>query len=669
MVFSSPSTLWALGLLAIPIIIHLFEFRRYKKLYFSDTSLFKEIKAQSQTKNQLKHLLILASRLLFLALLILAFAEPIIPAEEGETKAPDIVSIYVDNSYSMTALGTNGSLLNEAVERAYRIADAYPAGTRFQLISNELSISDSRTLSLQDFQAKLDAIESSRIHRDLTDVVAFQSQALAGSALGKARAYYISDFNGMLPTETASISIDSNLRLRLLPLVATEASNVSVDSVWSELPIHQMGITQRLFFRLRNHGNEALVDQKVDVFLDDQLIASPIVSVPAEQGLDTNFQFEVESPGTLRGRIHVDDAHITYDNDLYFTLNITDKVKIVEISPKTEVSSPFARLFSGKHYSHQRLDPDRVIQDSLVDAQLLIINGVEEWNLALSSITELHLKNGGNILLVPSKRHSEELRDTWATQFDLRLGGLDSVNANVLNISPDQPLFKGVFESMNEDINLPRCQQAYTLNSAPGENVLPLPNNGSLLGANAVASGKVFFLTAPIERAFTNLTEHALFVPIMINMANQSGASDELFYSLEQSYIPWKGERSEDWRMRKEYGINSFIPSMSFNGLLMNGQIRSPGVYELYRNGKDSIWAAFAFNHNRQESDMNPVNEEALLGSFKDRDAVSITSFNLNNTSFNVETADLGTELWPWFVLLAFVFILLEVVLLKLFKL
>jgi hypothetical protein len=668
MVFSSPSTLWALGLLAIPIIIHLFEFRRYKRLYFSDTSLFKEIKAQSQTKNRLKHLLILASRLLFLAALIFAFADPIIPGEEGTIEEPDIVSIYIDNSYSMTATGKNGSLINEALETAYRISEAYPAGMRFMLFSNELTANQKRLLSLQDFQTKLDALEPSRLHRSLEEVINFQAQALQESGKPRAQSYLISDFNGMLNEDNEGLTCDSNHRFRLIPLSADEVVNISIDSVWSDLPIHQTGLTETLHFSISNHGGSTITDQKVDVYINDALVASPIISLNAHESLDTALQFEVERAGTLKGRIHVDDAPITYDNDLYFTLTATDKIKVVEIADEQGAKSPFERLFDGLHYTHQLLDPDRIIQDSLGDAQLIIINGVSDWNLALTSITETYLNNGGNILLIPPSEMSEELKGEWSSRFKISFQTMDSIGSSVTSISPEQPLFKGVFASLDEDINLPTCKQAYRLNTPPGESILPLPNGRSLLGANTESSGKVYFLTTPLNKKFTNLAEHALFVPIMINMASRSGLGERLFFPLEESYIPWKGERREDWRMRKNDGSNTFIPGISFNGLLMNGQLESPGIYELYESAKDSAWASFAFNHNRHESALDYPDESELSSAFESPECATVSRIDLENAGVSIESADLGTQLWPWFVAMALLFILFELVLLKLFK-
>src|SRR5438128_4331517 len=105
MQFTYPEFLFALSALSIPIIIHLFNFRRFKKIAFTNVRFLKEIKQDTRSRSRLKHLLILLSRLLAVTFLVLAFAQPFIPANKnnivGGTRN---VGIYLDNSFSMDAV-------------------------------------------------------------------------------------------------------------------------------------------------------------------------------------------------------------------------------------------------------------------------------------------------------------------------------------------------------------------------------------------------------------------------------------------------------------------------------------------------------------------------------------------------------------------------------------
>src|SRR5258706_15952530 len=110
--FIYPGFLFALSALVIPVVIHLFNFRKFKKIYFTNVRFLREIKQDTQSRSKIKHLLILLSRILAVSFLVLAFAQPYIPATKGVVMSGiRAVSVYIDNSFSMDALGKNGSLM------------------------------------------------------------------------------------------------------------------------------------------------------------------------------------------------------------------------------------------------------------------------------------------------------------------------------------------------------------------------------------------------------------------------------------------------------------------------------------------------------------------------------------------------------------------------------
>ena len=76
MEFLYPNMLFALFALIIPVVIHLFNFRKHKTVYFSNTSTLKTIERETAKTKKLKHILVLVSRMLFVATLVIAFAFP-----------------------------------------------------------------------------------------------------------------------------------------------------------------------------------------------------------------------------------------------------------------------------------------------------------------------------------------------------------------------------------------------------------------------------------------------------------------------------------------------------------------------------------------------------------------------------------------------------------------
>ena len=144
--FEHPGVLWALLLLAIPIIIHLFHFKRFNTLYFSSLIFVKQIEQETKSVKKLKHLLILISRLLAFAALILAFAKPYIPLSEN-TLQGKTTAIYIDNSFSMTNLGSEGQLFETAKNEARSIIGQLNDDETFLIVSNDQSAGEQRKYS------------------------------------------------------------------------------------------------------------------------------------------------------------------------------------------------------------------------------------------------------------------------------------------------------------------------------------------------------------------------------------------------------------------------------------------------------------------------------------------------------------------------------------------
>ena len=160
MKFVYPEFLWGLTALAIPIIIHLFHFRRYKTLYFSSLKFLQYLDQQQKSVRKLKHWIILALRMLAIVFLVLAFAQPYKPIDESLNEmGKPFLAIYIDNSLSMSAKGTEGELLSEAREKARKMLNEAPLETRILLHTNLMNGIESRLISKVEALEILDKIK------------------------------------------------------------------------------------------------------------------------------------------------------------------------------------------------------------------------------------------------------------------------------------------------------------------------------------------------------------------------------------------------------------------------------------------------------------------------------------------------------------------------------
>ena len=133
--YQNPQLLYALFAIAIPILIHLFNLRKYKPIYFSSIRFLKDIKEENKKRSQLKSIAILLSRILAISFLVIAFAKPYVPSEK--MKINEDIFLYIDNSQSMNIDFGDGNLLNIAKNKAIEITEAYGTGFNYYLIEND----------------------------------------------------------------------------------------------------------------------------------------------------------------------------------------------------------------------------------------------------------------------------------------------------------------------------------------------------------------------------------------------------------------------------------------------------------------------------------------------------------------------------------------------------
>ncbi|WP_319800065.1 BatA and WFA domain-containing protein [Flavobacterium sp. N1718] len=130
--FKHPEILYFLFLLLIPILVHLFQLRRFRKEYFTNVRFLQQLSVQTRKSSQLKKWLLLATRCLLLAAVVFAFAQPFFEAKEKNTSTNELF-ILLDNSYSMQAKGQKGELMRRAVED---LLAHTPEDQSFSLLTN-----------------------------------------------------------------------------------------------------------------------------------------------------------------------------------------------------------------------------------------------------------------------------------------------------------------------------------------------------------------------------------------------------------------------------------------------------------------------------------------------------------------------------------------------------
>ena len=198
MQFTYPELLWALLLLLIPIIIHLFQLRRFRKTAFTNVSLLQKVVAETNKSRNLKKWLLLFSRLILFAAIILAFAKPFKASEQAMEKKETV--IYLDDSFSMQARTDKGDLLTEAIQELIR---GIPSDASLSIFTNDRTYQNVRIGDIQN-----DLLSLQHTYRQFSmDEIVLKAKNLFGNSEGTRRQLLlISDFQESMYSRPDSLN-------------------------------------------------------------------------------------------------------------------------------------------------------------------------------------------------------------------------------------------------------------------------------------------------------------------------------------------------------------------------------------------------------------------------------------------------------------------------------
>ena len=400
MTFLYPAFLWALTALSIPVIIHLFNFRKTTRVYFSNTRFLKQIKDATTAKRRLKHYLILASRLLFLFFLIIAFCQPVIPAEEQLSSNPDVV-LYLDNSQSMSAqMDDKTRGLDAAISFAQSIADVFPPATRYKLITNDFSPFSNTFKTKPEVLDLLTQIRLSPVSRTLDEVM---DKIQQDKGLRHQEIFWISDLQKSTLGNISS-RVDSSAKLHLVPIQYGQQSNVFVDSAYLDNPFSTGGGKNVLHVKIRNDGKREVNQLNLKLSLNDIQAGTSAIDIPQGGVSEAEFDLASSLSGLNTAKISFNDFPVSFDNEFYVAVNFTSKIRVIEIKT-TNDRTVVEKVFGNETIFSFRSFPVSNFNYSLLSqADLVVVNGLNSMESSLTSVLRSYINNYGTVLMIPGTK-------------------------------------------------------------------------------------------------------------------------------------------------------------------------------------------------------------------------------------------------------------------------
>lgn len=642
MQFKHPEILYFLFLLVIPILVHLFQLRRFKKEYFTNVRFLKELSIQTRKSSKIKKWLLLATRLLLLTCIIIAFAQPFFKAKNSINSTNEMY-IVLDNSFSMQAKGQKGELLKRAVQE---LLENTPENQTFSLITNSETFWNT---DIKSIQSELQNLKYSALPFQLESAMAkIKSRK---SAFNK-DIIVITDAVGLEAKQLKSINSDFNTYF-IIP-EAEQKNNAAIDSVF----IHQnLDNFYEIGLNLSAFG-EKNKDIPVALYNQNKLIAK------TQTKFETNkktIYFTIPKKD-FHGYASITDNGLEYDNNFYFSISKPKKNNIISIGT-AEKSNFLSRIYTNDEFNFNNFDIASLDYNAVEKQDAIVLNELDEIPQALQTTLKSFVEKGGNLIFIPSAKTSTANINPFLKIFgNLQFKSLENKEKQITKINFNHPLFSGVFENKINNFQYPKTKTSFGIAST-NPAVLYYEDQTAFLTSIKNPISAVYVFTAPINLENSNFQQSPLIVPVFYKMGISNGSNGVNALTISDNnpfYVDANLSKEEILKIKND--TETFIPvqqilngkvKMMFNDLPQ--QAGNFGILNKTENIKN-----ISFNYDRAESDLDKVNESAL-SDYKTIDSV--------NTVFNsIQTDRTDNQIWKWFVIFALLFLLTEMAIIRFVK-
>ncbi len=681
MKFLYPEFLWALSVLAVPIIIHLFNFRKFKKVYFSNIQLLKEVKQETKSKSQLKHLLVLLARLLALATLVLAFAHPYIPNNTIQEKKPfKSVGIFVDNSFSMDAKGTNGNLLQQAKSKAREIVNSYSIADKFQVLTNDFEGIHQRFYGKSEVMDIIDGVAPTAVTRTISDVISKLQTNIAHQDQSDNQIFILSDFQKNI-ADLNNVVSDSTAPV-FLGWFQQKASrdNFWIDSIWFETPIRKVKSEEILKARIKCISAEpANVHLSLSIngnsrgFSNSQLDSNgtTICEIP----------FSVDDFGIKNGKVSLSEypnPDLFFDDSYFFSYTIDPKIKVLSIiDPLTDTNNALNTLFTDSVFAFTQKSSKNLDYGKFKEQNLIVLNSPNDLSTGLIKELNKFVTNGGSLLIVPNFNNLEAYNKLTLSINSGRFTRLDTTTQQASYIDFKNVLYQGVFEKIPDNLDLPQVFSHVAIeqfSNTGAVDLMRLQNGRPFLSFNEFQAGKVYLLATELNRSQSNFTQHALFVTSLFRIAEFSQFKQSLAFQIgRDNIIPLNvlDIKADQLTVRSEDNKMKFIPRLASRGnkstIILNNQVKDAGTY--FIEYSDSLIQSVGLNFDRIESHTACYNEKELQNMVNELGPGSgIQLLELENRELSLANIASDHDYWKLFIVLTLLFLATEIALIKLWK-
>lgn len=686
MIFLNPAVLIGLLAASIPILIHLLNLRKLKKIEFSTLTFLKELQKNKIRKVKIKQWLLLALRVMIILFIVMAFARPTLEgvAVGGTTSAAKTTAVFIlDDTFSMSVIDQNGSYFNQAKQTIKNLLKNFQEGDEVVLIlvSNNSSETVKPTSNFFEFERSLEATSISYAsglnHNSIVKAAEFISQ----SKNFNKEIYILSDFQtGRLADENIisdlSLLLDNNTRMYAINYSGKDVYNISLDKLEVNTAIFEKEKPISFAVTVTNHSDQMVNNTVLSLFLNDERAAQKSISLnPGESKI-----IEIEAVANKTGFIDViaelEDDDIEYDNKRYISIYLPDKIPVlIAYDQLSDVNFVNIALSTGNLSDNYKIDlkpTNQLLSTRFEEYSVLFIIG-ETFGTGFERIKNF-LEQGGGLVLFPSSKinlveFNNLLSKLALPAAEAQIGQPDKTDSPVIFQQTDfeHPLLKNIFQS-NEKKNIesPDIYSYYKIISrTSGRNIISLADGSSFLSEYRSGKGKILLFNSSPVLSWSSFSLKGLF-PALMNKSvlYLSTAEQEVseYYAGEPITINIRNAKLPQLKIVFPDGIEDFVNlTGEERGDFINyTSTKLAGNYEVISG--DKLLEDISVNTDPAESVTEYLSENEIKS--------YIEKINFNGTFIIINKNDdpvniilqarFGSELWKYFLLIAIFLALIE---------
>ncbi|MEQ9103408.1 MAG: BatA and WFA domain-containing protein [Rhodothermales bacterium] len=707
MIFLNP--LFLLGLLAagIPLVIHLFNFRRPQRVNFSSLAFLHELQKSTMQRVRIKQWLLLALRMLTIAALVLAFARPTLEGRLAGALGGGRTTtvLVVDNSTSMTLRDGSGAWLDQVRSVAAELVAGMERGDEVFVVpvmgertSTPLALSTPSAV-----RGALDDLAPIPGQRRLTEALREAMGLVRERPTVNRQIYVASDLQASTLSDSVAVADSSaDIRTFLLPVGSDGESNLAVTDVDVVSQIIAADRPMNLTATLLNAGSQTVEGLVASLFLEGERVAQATVTIPAGGQTSAEFVVTPRRTGWLKGRVEVDDPNYVFDNVRPFTVNVPEERRILLAGTGDDrfLALALSESIGGEsvRFRTEQVAEDQLAATALGSFDAVVLSRVRDLSTGERAALSDYVRAGGGLLIFPwdgmaQADYNALLAELGGGSIEVPAAGAEAGAAGATaggagtafnRVDAGHPLFEGMFapeegagaSGMGDDgptLEQPTVFRSirYTPRGVNEQTIIGMTNGAPFL--QEIRSGQGLTLLFAVESGITwsDFPVRGLFVPLLYRSLYWLSSSESVMGedAVVGTPLQIRVAGGRQVVVRSEEG-DELIPSQrTLPGATLvdvSGPFFDPGVYDV-ASGTDVI-RRFVIQSDPAESLlslMDPDEAAAHLTELTGQD-VGVLDIRLADSTpleAQVAAARTGYELWNVFLGLALICMLLESIL------